>query len=471
MRQLLVALALCAWTSRAAANGRMPGANDLAFSQALPDRIVARATFGIVESDDRGASWRWICEQAIDISGVIADPPLGLLHDGTEVLLPPTGSALVSHNAGCTWTRAGEPLAARRGADLTIDPGDPMHLLVLTSTLRSVDGSGIGSYENLLLETRDDARSWQLLATLPDNFEAETVEVAPADARRIYVSGVDAAQSREGILLRSDDGAHSWTTSRLSLPAGSGSLWISGIHPTDPDRLWVRVSARGDSLGLLPARLLGSGDKGATFQPVAATNKGMFGFALSPDGAQLAYGGPSDGLYVGPSSGSGAFSKRSDMGIMCLRWPAAGALYACASEPRDPFSVGVSSDDGVSFRPLFRLADTCPAACASGTSFAQSCQSAWSTTLTLLTTSAGAPMCTLPWSPAELVDASAPVDASVTPPLATLDASSHPLDAGSAQRPVSGGCRCAPELGAGAPPLLVMLVMLARSRRRQRSKR
>lgn len=479
-----VSLFFTVWllTASALANGRMPGANDLVFSASDPSRLVARATFGIVQSADRGATWSWICEQAIDVSGVIADPPITMTSDGSLVLLPPTGSALVSHDRGCNWTRVAAPLADTRGADLTADPSEPRRVLVVTSSLRKVDDAGFGVYENLVVETRDDARSWQLLATLPGDFEAETIEVAQSDARRIYVSGSDAHNPRLGVILRSDDAGATFSRSTLSLPAGTGSLWISGIHPRDPDRLWVRVAARGDTIGLLPARLYLSTDKGQTFTMLAATNKGMFGFALSPDGSSVAYGGPSDGLFVGPSDGSG-FVKQSALGVRCLRWPAQDALYVCASEPADPFSLGVSSDRGQSFRPLYRLGDTCPASCATGTSFANSCEVAWSQTRPFI--QATGAMCSVPWSAPAGTDAgsSDARDAATMAPLGSdsgatrLDASSGPSDAAlSAGTPSQGsGCDCQISSSRrGAPwavvlsPMLLLLALAGRQRGRRR---
>ena len=480
-------LLVCSWlcADRALANGRMPGANDVVFSSGDPTRLVARATFGIVESADQGASWSWICEQAIDVSGVVADPPLGLSEGGSLVLLPPTGSALVSGDRGCNWVRAGAPLAATRGADLTLDPGDSKRVLVLTSTLRKVSDAGFGSYENLVVQTRDDAHSWQLLATLPDDFEAETIEVAHGDLHRIYVSGSDAQNARLGVLLRSDDGGATWNKTTLALPPGTGSMLISGIHPSDPDRLWVRVAARGDTLGLLPARLYLSTDKGASFAMLASTTKGMFGFALSPDGSSLAYGGPSDGLYVGPSDGS-AFVKRSGLGVRCLRWPERAALYACASEPADAFSVGVSSDDGVSFRALYRLAETCPAACGSGTSFAGTCQAAWTQTRPFI--SASGAMCSVPWSmPASSATDAGAADASTlsTSPLdggsanQSLDASAAMVDGSTAATPDhTDGCDCQVSptkpirtLAGWSWSLLAGLALRARQRRSERRAR
>jgi MYXO-CTERM domain-containing protein len=389
---------------RVHANGRMPGANDVLFDVRQADHLVVRATFGLVQSFAAGGDWHWICEQAIDVSGVIADPPLGMTEDGTLVLLPPTGSALTSLDGGCTWLRAEGLWKDKQGVDLTAHPSDAKQLFALLSTLTGVD-AGFGAFDNRVLLTRDNARAWEVVATLPDDVEAETIEVAKSDVRRIYVSGTDSRNPRLGVLLVSEDGGTSFTKRTLDLPAGSGSFLISAIHPTNPDMLWLRVPARGDTLGILPARLYLSTDKGQNFRMLAATQRAMFGFALSPDGSQLAYGGPSDGLYVGPADGSGSFEKRGKWGVRCLRWSEQGALYACGSEPADPFSLGVSDDQGATFRPLYKLVDTCPAECAEDSPFAHTCQAAWTPVRPLIKASGA--MCSVPW-------AGAPVDAAVS---------------------------------------------------------
>src|SRR5687768_10904563 len=75
-----LALDLCAETARA--NGRLPGATELAINRSDPDHLIARATFGMVQSFDGGASWQWICERAVNVSGE-ADPPVTVTEDGT----------------------------------------------------------------------------------------------------------------------------------------------------------------------------------------------------------------------------------------------------------------------------------------------------------------------------------------------------------------------------------------------------
>ena len=66
--------------------------------------------------------------------------------------------------------------------------------------------------------------------------------------------------------------------------AGGGK----SIDPQQPDRLWVRLPARGDRFGILPVTLIMSSDKGVTWVTLAATEKqAMLGFALSPDGTWM----------------------------------------------------------------------------------------------------------------------------------------------------------------------------------------
>lgn len=411
---LVCALAVIVPGAPAGANGRMPGANDVMFDPSDPEHLVLRATFGVLQSFDRGQTWQWVCEQIIGTAGVIADPPMALVADRTIVLLPPNGGALLSRDRGCSWVDAPEPLPGERGADLTLDPNDPARLWVLTSTLDTIDASGFGTYRNLLIETRDSAASWQVLRELPSDFEAETVEVAKSDPSRLYVSGTASRNPRLGIIERSEDGGATWTRSELELPAGTGSLLISAIHPELPDRLWLRVPARGDTIGVLPARLYVSDDKGQSMRMLALTRRGMFGFALSPDATQLAYGGPGDGLFIGPADGSAEFRKASDLGVRCLRWPATDSLYACGTEPPNGSSLAVSRDGGASFEKLYALAETCPQTCAEDSPSARTCPDAWQLTQQQL--GVAGPMCEAP--PDAGMDAAVARDAGARKPSA-----------------------------------------------------
>ena len=404
-------LGLSLHTPTARANGRMPGATELSLSGSDPSYLLARATYGLVQSFDRGASWSWICEQAIDVSGE-TDPPLAPTADGSLILLPLTGSTLISRDRGCSWSSVPGPLQDRKAVDLTHDPGDHGRVLVVTSTVDTIDSQGLITYENVLVETRDSGARWSEIGKLRSDFKIETIEVAASDPRRIYVSGTASENPLIGVIERSEDGGQTWVRTTLDLPPTSGSLFISAIDPHRPDRLWVRVPANGDRFGLFPAMLLMSNDKGASFAMLAGTTRGMLGFALSPDGTQLSYGGPADGLFVGPADGGGEFVHVSDLSVRCVRWTESG-MYVCGTEPNDPFSIGISTDSGASFQPIYRMRDTCPQECAVGTPFASRCEQPWRGLEPRIATSSVD--CAVTWAKPEL-------DAGVGNPVTAVDA-------------------------------------------------
>jgi hypothetical protein len=167
----------------------------------------------------------------------------------------------------------------------------------------------------------------------------------------------------------------------------------------------------------------------------------MFGFALSPDGKRLAYGGPFDGLFVGPAAGP--FTKVSDLGVRCLKWGERG-LYACGSQPPDPFTLGLSPNaDGV-FEPLYDARTTCPMTCEAG-SFQAACAMPWSA----IGPAIGAPStCDVPWSDAGSPDACAAGGASGTGGFSGHPDASSPPDGGGGipaaapRTEARGGCAC-----------------------------
>jgi hypothetical protein len=438
----LIAL-LLAWASGAAANGRMPGATEVS-AAAAPDHLVVRATFGLIQTFDGGRTWSWICEEAIGVSGE-ADPPLTVTEGGALILISPKGGLLISRDRGCSWAPGPALLAGKKTVDLTRDPADGQRVLVVASTVASIDDRGLVTYENRVVETRDGGAGFGELAPLPGDFSAETIEVAPSDPRRIYVSGTAAADPLRGVILRSEDAGATWLRSELALPRASGSVFVGAIDPNDPDRLWIRVPARGDVFGFFPATLLVSADRGQNFSVVASTSRAMFGFALSPDGTQLAYGGPMDGLYVGPSSGT-AFTKVSSLGVRCLKWGERG-LYACGSQPPDPFTLGLSPNaDGV-FEPLYDARTTCPMECAEGSGFHAACDLPWAVKAPTIGSSCGLPV----------TDGGAeagPADAASDGP---GEAGDGP-DAAPAPAVAGGGCGC--ELARSRPRLEALGALL-----------
>lgn len=359
-----LALATLVLTGPARANGRFPAASQLVVDPTDASHLVVRTTFGTLHSADAGRHFGWVCEQSVGYGGV-EDPMLGVLAGGTMVAGVFDGLS-VSRDRGCDWKFEGGVLADQYVTDVVVQKDDPTRALVVTSS--GVDGG----FDTRLVETTDSGASWhQAGVALGADFLALTVEVAKSDPRRVYVSGL-VGSPQQGFVARSDDRGATWTRLPIDLQGAAGA-YLAAVDPANPDRVYARLDGDpGDQLVV-------SDDGAATWRSVHTSRSDMLGFALSPDGAKVAIGGPKDGVLLA-SSASLAFAAQSEVGATCLTWTEAG-LYGCAIEGIDRFTIGLSSDDGKSWTPIHHLTDTCPLACSAGTSTAVQCaESVWGAT-------------------------------------------------------------------------------------------
>src|SRR5579871_5837182 len=85
----------------ASANGRYPAYNELLVSPGDPDFIVLRATFGVVLSHDRGASWTWLCEEALGLDPSAEEDPSLAVSGSNALVAGIYGGLEVSPDGGC----------------------------------------------------------------------------------------------------------------------------------------------------------------------------------------------------------------------------------------------------------------------------------------------------------------------------------------------------------------------------------
>jgi photosystem II stability/assembly factor-like uncharacterized protein len=339
----------------AAANGRYPNADQLLVAPGDETHLVLRATFGILTSPDGGGHWSWICEQAV---GYMGDPGL-LVLGGGDLLAAFFGFVSFSSGGGCSWQ--GVPLSdeMRVPIDVTSNPADPSKGWILTT-----DSAG---RQRITLLAADSTH------TLTPSFVAEgfipsTLEVARSRPQRIYVMGVDSAF--DAIVYTSDDTGQSWTSFPIEL-YGNLPMFLSAVDPNDPDTLYVRVDDGATD------HLLVSNDAGATFREVLSLDGEMLGFAVSPDGSQIAVGGPGLGVYVAEATDlQFRMSPATVHSLRCLTWTARG-LFACAQESLDGWTVALSTDGAQNFSPLWHVQDLVPLECETSTSTGGVCPNAW----------------------------------------------------------------------------------------------
>jgi photosystem II stability/assembly factor-like uncharacterized protein len=364
----LVGFAYLATTTRAAANGQFPAANQVVVAPNDPQMLVLRTTFGVLVSRDRGENWDWICEQAIGYPNG-EEAFLGVTASST-IVGGTFGGLVLSSDHGCSWTGSRDLTSGSPIGDLTVSPAAPEVVVALSSAFMG-GTQGQLSYATQLFATDDNGAHWARLGEpLTPTTKALTVEVSKSDPGRIYVSGTRARDDGSGwvgvLFVSRDAGAH-WREWTLELTDDERAPYIAGVDPTNGDRVYVRTFG-------VTGRLLVSDDAGESFRAVFSGGQ-LLGFALSPDGSRVYVGGPVDGLWVADAAEL-QFEQKSDIAVRCLT--ASGRdLFVCSTE-ESGFTLGATQNEGDVLTPLLTYATIRgPLVCPSEASAAV-CPSLWS---------------------------------------------------------------------------------------------
>jgi hypothetical protein len=297
---LLVCLLCLGLTRLAAANGRFPRAQRLIQDPGDPAHLVLAGTFGLAITGDGGQTWQHVCESAFSDPSFILDPLISFSQDRTLY----TGTSLDlrrSDSSACEF----DVVLGEAGVlvpDYTFDV-DGQTLLALTSTI--VEGR-----DHATIQTSPDGLNWETLGAPLEQKSVLTLDVAPSDAQRLYVSalvprfdGAGVLVGQQGVLLRSEDRGASFE--ELAIPGTSfeSQPFIAKIHPSDPDTIYLRLSGQFQNDLELPIAddvLLISRDAGASWQELIRRSAKLFAFTLSPDAETILVGfGPPDDSAIG----------------------------------------------------------------------------------------------------------------------------------------------------------------------------
>lgn len=377
-RSLCIIVGALLASAGASANGRFPLAQQLVESPSDPSALVLRATFGLVISRDAGKTWSWVCEQSVGYSG-IEDPAIGVTQNGA-IIAGIFDGLRRSDNGGCDFSFPDTKLEGRYAVDVTVDKTLPSQVYALTST-----GKGGGKFETMIWRSTDEAQAFtQLGSALPADFLGLTLDPAPTEPTRHYVSGLGALGA--GVLYVSTDDGQTWIPKAVPGTDVQNSPFIGAVHPTDPLTVYVRVT------GTDTNRLLVTKDGGDTFQELFAGAGRMLGFALSPNGQEVTfgYGDPKGGASIDENTlglwhalaSDHVFSRVHIGPVNCLTWTSSG-LYVCGSQFEQGFELARISDPKLASVPpefieLFDLKDiTGPLPCASNSGTTTLCSGAW----------------------------------------------------------------------------------------------
>jgi hypothetical protein len=348
---------LAVWTAgepAAVADGAFPESDAVLLPVDRPQQIILSTNFGLILSDDDGATWQWTCERpetSMAASYALGAPPQELLYARS----PEVGLA-VSDDGACRWSRAGGALASLIATDVFPDPTDAAHVLAITAA--PTPASDAGAAGDVVWESMDGGETFAA-APLYAGAGSEQllgVEIARADPRIIYVT--IASPGPHATLARSDDAGAHWVTFDLASAIGARTARIVAVDPVDPNVIYLRAIGAGAEL------LAVSRDGGMSFTtPIAVPGGGaLSAFARLASGTVLVAGLiPGDG---GTTAGVGW--RSDDSGATFGDWTLspmprlralaerAGRLYLAGSNYSDGWALAVSSDDGRTIQPVVR---------------------------------------------------------------------------------------------------------------------
>jgi MYXO-CTERM domain-containing protein len=379
LRAALIGASLFLATSPSFANGRFPLSQRLFQDQGNPDRLFLSATFGLLLTQDGGQNWYHVCEGALTPDLLESDIVVDLMPDGA-MLAALVRPLRLSADCGCTW----DPVLGDAMDQLVVDVAKAGGSSVF-ALMRSV-GPPI-AYR--IERSNDDGRTWSKVSDLPQRLQAFTLDVAPSDPTRVYVSVTLNPDADAGIplsmpaLFVSEDAAATWSAPRPIQGTTAGDQpYIAAVHPTNADTVYVRTDAwtANEDTGLDEAddALFVTDDAGLTSREVLRKGGKLFGFALSPDATEIVvgYGDPAQaarevypedlGIYRA-STTSLTFTQLLNESVSCLTWNANG-LFSCFTD-----MVGLSPDGSVppmasGFTPVLTFKDVRgPLACNSET--------------------------------------------------------------------------------------------------------
>lgn len=361
---LSTAVALTA-PSPLAAHGPRPQAQRILFHPSDPDVIVVQATFGWLVTTDGGATWEWVCTEAVE--GRLGTAVRTVL-TGDDALLAATNAGLYrATDIGCAWSHPDDALTSFV-RDVVHDPAGARALLALPSSTTD---------PNRLFRSDDDGRTWAPSGTeLPEGFLPERLLVAPSAPGRLYVGGffpVTRTTPRRAAVYRSNDGGSTWVERPFELREGEILLYLVGVDPSDPDRLWAHAS------GETHERLTLSTDGGDSWTDVRTlevdtTFDRPFAFALSPDGTAW-FGNPEAGLLRTDGSTTTVVDEHLVLTCLAMRDT---ELWVCGDGFVDGFAVArVSGHEPVAYDPVLRFEDVTAIRSCGGTSVDSVCPDWW----------------------------------------------------------------------------------------------
>jgi photosystem II stability/assembly factor-like uncharacterized protein len=232
--------------------------------RAAPSTVYIGTTAGIFRTRDGGSTWSFVAAfGSLACPSVVLDPA----NSSTLYAAAAANGVVKSTDSGTSWLPSSAGLRALSVLAIAVDPLVPSTILVSTA----VQGRGTAG----LFESHDAGRSWRdVSASVPSSLRIGALAFDPTDPSTVYAGG-------DG-LLKSTDGATSWSPIDNGLPVPGPTLFIDGeslaIDPQTPSNIYAGLFF-GFHVGGAIAKSIDGGESWTTIPVVSGA---VTGIAVDP---------------------------------------------------------------------------------------------------------------------------------------------------------------------------------------------
>lgn len=350
-RHLALCQAVACFAGQALADGAFPDELSVYLPSNAPRRIMLGTNFGLVISEDDGASWRYVCELYITNTGLDQVNFYKLAPDGTVFAIS-FFHMWRSADGGCSWTQAGGTVAPLALTDAFIDPNDATFVLAIAS----------GPTSSGIYPSHDRGVTFST-ATYTTTDRITSIEISRSNPNVIYgvrVHAADGSGPGSAYLLRSADRGTTWTSQQLPVPSGTEPR-IMAVDPEDANTVYLRLltlSTSTDAIGITT-------DGGNTFAVPLTLSGAFFTSFLRASDRTLYAGTAGPDLYI-RLPGATDFTRRTGPRTRCLgQRTGTSRIFGCGDAFLDGYNLGYSDDGAQTFQPILRFLQiagplTCP---------------------------------------------------------------------------------------------------------------
>jgi hypothetical protein len=354
---VVAGLAAPAW-----GNGRRATQIELHFRPGHADDILLAATYGAVFSHDGGLTWRWLCETAVGYGG---DYDPDYTYTASAATFATTYDGMTIARDDCVFATG--PLGVTIPRQIALDRDGV--LLVAMSDSGVDEPPRPADYR--IYRSIDDGMTWNAGVTAGIGGEVwQSMEFAPSDPLRVYLTGHRLTGTTTFVMFRSDDGGASFAPLSVAAFAvdDDSRLEIAAISPVDPDRVLVRVKGWGPTVG--DAFWL-SIDAGVSWTEVLRVGDNARAVVFRASG-EVVIGSLGAGIHRSIDHGETFTELTSDHpDVTCFReHPTTGEVWACTENlAQPPFDYSVmKTTDFATWTGVMRLQELAgPVECPGGT--------------------------------------------------------------------------------------------------------